>query len=288
MMPALNAALSAAPEALVFTPVHTRRAFEEICLRIREQLTAGALKPGDKLPAERELAQQLGVGRNALREALRSLEIAGIVRLQKGVKGGAFITEGDPGRMNQVVQDMFSLGSISINELAEARIHIQDLVVRLACERAGKADFDALAANIAHTETVTAAGKFLDRVECSREFYRLLAAATRNQVLSMMVHSLTEILMQFVYVRVAAGGTPQPRLVEKRREFLAALRARDVARATRLMKTHLKSVHQLLKPASPAAPAAPVSSAAPASRAAPATPSSTPRRAAARSTKTAT
>ena len=134
-------------------------------------------------------------------------------------------------------------------ELAEARVHIQDLVVRLVCERATKADFSAIEANIDHTETVTAAGRFLDRVECSREFYHLLAAATRNQMLSMMVHSLTEVLMQFVYARVASGGAPQPRLVEKRREFLAALRARDAALATRLMKTHLKSVHQLLKPA---------------------------------------
>ncbi len=236
---------------LVFTPIHTRRAFEEICQRIREQLAAGALKPGDKLPAERELAQQLGVGRNALREALRSLEIAGIVRLQKGVKGGAFIDEGDPGRMDQVVQDMLSLGSISIDELTEARVHIQDLVVRLVCARATNADFDALEANISHTEQMTAAGQFLDRVECSREFYSLLAAATRNQVLSMMVHSLTEILMKFIYARVAAGGTPQPRLVEKRRDFLAALRARDTVRATRLMTAHLKSVHVLLKPAVP-------------------------------------
>jgi DNA-binding FadR family transcriptional regulator len=230
-----------------FAPIQTRRAFEEICQRIREQLAAGVLKPGDKLPAERDLAQQLGVGRNALREALRSLEIAGIVRLQKGVKGGAFIRDGDSGRMNQVVQDMLSLGSISVDELTEARVHIQDLVVRLACERATRADWDALQANIDRTEAVTRAGRFLERIECSREFYRLLAAATRNQMLSMIVHSLTEVLMQFVYRRVAAGGRPQPRLVAKRREFLAALRSRDAGRAALLMKTHLQSVHRLLQ-----------------------------------------
>ena len=241
--------MNAPREPLAFTPIHTPRAFEEICARIRAQLEAGALKPGDKLPAERELAQQLGVGRNALREALRSLEIAGIVRLQKGVKGGAFIREGDTGRMNQVVQDMLSLGSISVDELTEARVHIQDLVVRLACERATRADLDALAANIDHTERMTTAGRYLDRVECSREFYRLLAAATRNHVVSMMVHSLTEILMRFVYARVATGGKPQPRLVEKRRQFLAALRAKDAAEATRLMKSHLQSVHRLFEPA---------------------------------------
>jgi len=231
-----------------FEPIHTRRAFEEICDRIRAQIAAGALRPGDKLPAERDLAQQLGVGRNALREALRSLEIAGIVRLQKGTKGGAFIQSGDAGRMNDVVRDMLSLGSISVAELTETRLHIQDLVVRLACERATSADLDALAANVERTQRMTAEGRYLERVECSREFYRLLVAATHNQVLAMMVRSITEILMQFVYTRLAAGGKPQPRLVEKRRHFLAALRDRNAEVATRLMRSHLVSVHRLLEP----------------------------------------
>jgi DNA-binding GntR family transcriptional regulator len=156
--------------------------------------------------------------------------------------------------MNDVVRDMLSLGSISIAELTESRMHIQDLVVRLACERATRADLDALEANIDETERVTAAGRYLERVECSREFYRLLVACAHNQVLAMMVRSVTEILMQFVYGRVAAGGKPQPRLVEKRRAFLAALRTRDAELATRLMRTHLASVHRLLEPFADASP----------------------------------
>jgi DNA-binding FadR family transcriptional regulator len=235
------------PDTQPFAPIHTRRTFEEICERIRDRLGSGDLRPGDKLPAERELAQQLGVGRNALREALRSLEIAGIVELRKGVKGGAFIRAGDPARMDAVVRDMVSLGSISVPELAEARLHVSDLVVRLACERATEADFAALEAVIERTEAMTGAGRYLDRVECSRDFYRLLAAATRNAVIAMMVQSITEILMQFVYARVAAGGKPQPRLVQKRREFLAALRRRDAGEATRLMRSHLESVHRMLQ-----------------------------------------
>ena len=59
---------------------------------------------------------------------------------------------------------------------------------------------------------------------------------------------LREVEMQFVYTRVAGGGKPQPRLVEKRRSFLAALRARDAELATRLMRSHLASVHRLLEP----------------------------------------
>jgi DNA-binding FadR family transcriptional regulator len=239
--------MSALPPSPVFAPIQTRRTFEEICQRIRDRISSGDLKPGDKLPAERDLAVQLGVGRNALREALRSLEIAGMLELRKGVKGGAFIRSGDAGRMDTVVQDMFSLGSITLEELAEARMYVQDLVVRLACERSTTEDLDALEANIDRTEVMTREGRFLERVECSREFYRLLGAAPRNAVLAMMFQSITELLMQFVYARVAAGGKPQPRLVEKRREFVQALRDRDTDKATRLMRTQVEATHRMLE-----------------------------------------
>ena len=232
---------------VTFRPIRTRRAFEEICERIREQLALGVLKPGDKLPPERELAQQLGVSRNVLREALRSLEMAGILKLRKGVKGGAFIREGDTGRMNEVMRDMLSLGTISVRELQEARINVLDLVVRLACVNARQRDFEALEANIARTDVATREGRLLDRVECSREFYNLLAESTGNKVIIMIVNSVTEIHMRFVYAKVASSGAATPRLTDKRRQFLSALRARDVATASRLMRLHLESVQRMLE-----------------------------------------
>jgi GntR family transcriptional repressor for pyruvate dehydrogenase complex len=239
---------AAGAKALVtFRPIRTRRAFEEICERIREQLALGVLKPGDKLPPERELAQQLGVSRNVLREALRSLEMAGILKLRKGVKGGAFIREGDTGRMNEVMRDMLSLGTISVRELSEARINVIDLVVRLGCVNARQRDFEALESNIDRTDTATREGRLLDRVECSREFYKLLAESTGNKVITMIVNSVTEIHMRFVYAKVASSGAATPRLTDKRRQFLAALRARDVAGATRLMRIHLESVQRMLE-----------------------------------------
>jgi len=236
-----------APAAPTFRPIHTRRAFEEICERIREQLALGVLKPGDKLPPERDLAQQLGVSRNVLREALRSLEMAGVLRLQKGVKGGAFIREGDTSRMNVVMRDMLSLGTISVRELSEARVDVLDLVVRLACANARQTDFEALEANIGRTELATREGRLLDRVECSREFYKLLAASTGNKVIAMIMDSVTEIHMRFVYAKVVSSGIAMPRLAEKRRQFLSALRARNVSTATRLMRTHLDAVQRMLE-----------------------------------------
>src|ERR1700733_9537565 len=232
---------------VTFRPIRTRRALEEICERIREQLALGVLKPGDKLPPERDLARQLGVSRNVLREALRSLEMAGILRLRKGVKGGAFIQEGDTSRMNEVMRDMLSLGTISVRELSEARINVIDLVVRLACVNARQRDFEALEANIERTDLATHEGRLLDRVECSREFYKLLAESTGNKVIAMITNSVTEIHMRFVYAKVASSGAATPRLTDKRRQFLSALRARDVAVATRLMRIHLESVQRVLE-----------------------------------------
>src|SRR5581483_517096 len=235
------------PAPLSFRPIHTRRAFEEICERIREQLALGVLKPGDKLPPERDLAQQLGVSRNVLREALRSLEMAGVLRLQKGVKGGAFVQHGDTSRMNVVMRDMLSLGTISIRELSEARVHVLDLVVRLACVNARQSDFDALQANVERTELFTREGRLLERVECAREFYKLLAVACGNKVIAMITDAVTEIHMRFVYAKVASSGVAMARLGERRRQFLAALRERNAAAAARLMRNHLGAVQKMLE-----------------------------------------
>jgi DNA-binding FadR family transcriptional regulator len=230
----------------VFEPIHQRRAFEEICASIRDRLASGALKPGDKLPAERLLAEQLGVGRNALREALRSLEMAGVVELRTGVKGGAFIREGDPAGLTQVVEDLLYLGTFSMDALTEARVLLMDTVVRLAAERATPAQIAAIRRNAEWTDTLTRDKRYVERVECSVEFYRLLAQATGNPVLEVLVSALTSILMKFIRVRVSAGGAPQPGLAESRRRFAELIAARDVEGAARHMQRHLGAVHKLL------------------------------------------
>lgn len=173
--------------------------------------------------------------------------MAGVLRLHKGVKGGAFIQQGDTSRMNGVMRDMLSLGTISVKELSEARIHVLDLVVRLACANARQADFDALEANIERTEIATRESRLLERVECSREFYRLLAAATGNKVIAMMTDSVTEVHMRFVYAKLVSTGFAMPRLAERRRQLLDALRSRDSSEASRLMRVHLQAVQRQLE-----------------------------------------
>ena len=79
-----------------FIAITPHRAFEEIADQIRGMVAAGRLRPGDRLPPERELAATFRVSRNTLREALRALELAGMIESRKGATGGAFVRSGNP------------------------------------------------------------------------------------------------------------------------------------------------------------------------------------------------
>ena len=139
----------ATPRRAQFSRIRNLRAFEEIADQIRKELSDRRLRAGDRLPPERALAEQFGVSRNTLREALRSLENAGLLRLQKGATGGAFVRESTGDAIITGLRDMFHLGAIQPEHLTEARVMIESSAVRAACERATPEDIAALNANIA-------------------------------------------------------------------------------------------------------------------------------------------
>lgn len=229
-------ATEAVPE-LAFQQVRTRRVFEEICEQIRQRLASGALKPGDKLPAERDLALEFRVSRPAVREALRTLEISGVVSLQKGVKGGAFIRDGNPALLTQSLQDLMFLGRVSVRSLAEARGLISEVVIRLACERATEEDFEAIEDNI---DLIESSDDIEHRAEAGVLFFRLIARATRNEVLMMLVDSLGEIIRQVID---KTGRIQRPELVAVRRRVLKAMRARDAETAMKAIGEYMAVVH---------------------------------------------
>jgi GntR family transcriptional repressor for pyruvate dehydrogenase complex len=231
----------AVDEELMFEPIPSRRAFETVCERIRAQVASGDLRPGDKLPPERQLAEQLNVSRLVIREAFRSLENAGVVVLQRGPKGGAFIQGGSDTKLTELMQDMLHLGRIPLSDLTEARIYFLDSVVRLACERATQADLDALVENVRMNEALFESGDREKRITHAMEFYSQLAAATRNTVMMMVVNSFTDILLT---VLRSVEVYPSVKLTASRRRFMAQLLERNADKAAAELGAHLRNVHE--------------------------------------------
>lgn len=230
--------------APVFTKVHTRRGFEYIYEQIRNAVTEGKFRPGDRLPPEREMAQIFGVSRQGVREALRGLEMNGLIESRPGVTGGVFIKPGDTQVVTRAMTDLASLGTLSSESLLEARILLCSDIIRLACERATAEDLKRLEEDIEFTRKqnkTTEAG--VQRTAEITEFYRLLAMASHNEVLVM----LTDSLAQIVRARLnRVSPAPRSDVVRVRRNILGYLRAGDADKAIDELTRHLKRLEKML------------------------------------------
>lgn len=225
-----------------FEPVRVQRTFEEVVGQVRAKLASGELAPGQRLPPEREFARQLNVSRSALREGLRTLEIAGIVELRKGRSGGAFITRGNPQVVSDSMADLLRLGTVSWTDLTEARIWIEEVIVRVACERATPEDHAALEANIVEAMQYFESGQLMQKTEVLIEFHNILARATGNPVLVMMTRTMTDLLRYFAR---RLGSETTRAVFRSRRRFMTAFVARDADAAVKEMEGNLIKVHRL-------------------------------------------
>ena len=231
-----------AGRAAEFRRIKSPRAFEEIAEQIRKELAARRLRAGDRLPPERALAEQFGVSRNTLREALRSLENAGLLRLQKGATGGAFIRESSGDAIIMGLRDMFHLGAVTPEHLTEARVLIESIAVRVACERAATEDIAALNENIAAAERAAREKiTFYEQARIHLDFHRILARATKNPVMVIVMEALVDVMQHFI---IAIGQQRNPWVLPSRRRFMKLFAAGDVDAAVTEMEQHLERLNR--------------------------------------------
>ncbi len=225
-----------------FNKLATRRSFEEVVDQIRRQIGDGILREGDRLPSERELALQIGVSRNTVREALRALENAGVVLLRKGVNRGAFIHSGSGDTVTKAFSDLYRLGSVGPAHLTEARLILGREVAKLACERWEPADMQALEDNVRKTREAAERGDHVTRAHNNIEFHKLLAQASRNPILILMTNALVEMVREFLQV---LGAMPNKFALASRLRMLEHLRARDGEAAAKEMSDYLERAQRI-------------------------------------------
>jgi DNA-binding FadR family transcriptional regulator len=224
-----------------FSTIKSTRLFEEVSRQIGEQIQAGRLLPGEKLPNERNLASTFAVSRHVVREALRSLESLGQIELRKGAAGGAFVATAGPQPLTKIMRGMVAVGGIDLAQLTEARLAIESAVIRSAVEAADEAGLAALDANIDEAERQTLAGNSTLKTQINVQFHILIAELTGNPILIMMMKSLMSILSDFI---AEFGSVMGVDVIRSRRRFMKHMRSRDAELAVGEMERHLKILHQ--------------------------------------------
>src|ERR671933_2144052 len=128
----------------LFAPIAIARASSSIADQIRQAIVTGRLAEGERLPPERELAEQFNVSRVTVRDALRALEAMGLIEVRVGARGGAFVTAPTGSVVAQTMSDMMMMSAITPEDVVEARLIVELGTVTLACARADEDDLRAL------------------------------------------------------------------------------------------------------------------------------------------------
>ncbi|MDR5777161.1 FadR/GntR family transcriptional regulator [Caballeronia sp. LZ002] len=224
-----------------FESVKTKRVSDIIGEQIRRKLGTGELKPGDKLPAERDLALEMGVGRNAVREALRSLEMSGVVTLQKGPKGGSFVSNGSVRSLSQGLKDLLALRGITIGQLTRARVLIEMAVAQAACESADEDDLAALDAQLELAEAAYKRREYGAKLGYLVDFHNILANATHNPVLVFVMASIMELMHDYA---TTVGPDRNDLSVKALRRLTQSLRERDIEASRTAIREHLERLEE--------------------------------------------
>ncbi|MDQ7848816.1 MAG: FadR/GntR family transcriptional regulator [Armatimonadota bacterium] len=232
-------ALAIAPR---FQPVRRTRVYEAVAAQIQAQIAEGRLRPGDRLPPERELAQAFGVSRDSVRDAIRVLELAGLVVPRQGE--GTVVRELT---LDSVVSPLASAllqRRDLLFDLLDARRIIEPALAYRAAQRASEEDIRAMAEILRRQAAKVRVGE--PGIDEDTAFHYRLATAARNQVILKVMDVLMDLLREGRARSLQVQGRPQ-RSLEGHRRILAALRRRDPAGAQRAMEQHLEEIGQILQ-----------------------------------------
>lgn len=220
--------------------VRSSRLYEQIVQQIEESIQKGSLKAGDQLPPERELAEQFGVSRTAVREAVKALREKGLVEAYPG--RGTFITEGTSYSIRQSLDRVMKMGQAEGSaHLAEVREILEPEIAALAATRRDEKDLAAMQEAIG---VMDEAQKDPDTyIEADLDFHLALAEAAANPLILPLIDSIVGVLReQRMRIFQVEGGPGRGQYHHKK--ILDAVEHRDPAGAREAMKAHLRQVRE--------------------------------------------
>ncbi|MFC8952995.1 FadR/GntR family transcriptional regulator [Streptomyces sp. NPDC057101] len=227
-------------------PVRQSRTHELVLESIEQQVLAGELKAGDRLPPERELALALGVSRSALREALRVLETIGalVANVGRGPDAGARIVRNPDDALGRVLRLHLALGSYGVEDVLEARVVLERSSFEAAARSASEEDLaeaEALLARMREAGPDVVMYNDLDTA-----FHVLIARSSGNHLVSTLTSAVRESVRTLILQAEEAAedrAVTVDRLHAEHVELLRLLRAGEGAAAADLVERHIRGFH---------------------------------------------
>ena len=216
--------------------IERKRLTDQIIEHLVALIADGELKPGDKLPPEPQLMEQFGVGRSSIREAIGALELIGLVTVRPG--HGTHITDSlDKVQTKSVGLSLITIGQDKIRDLVEARVELEQAIVRLAAQRATEEDIAELKAQ--HKKLIAASKSGRKQIKADLGFHTTLAKASHNSVLIRFLSELRQPMRHWMGQK-AKYDWGYDQVIEEHEAILNAVESRDVEKAQSAMRIHVE------------------------------------------------
>jgi GntR family transcriptional regulator, transcriptional repressor for pyruvate dehydrogenase complex len=228
------------PAKFDFEVIRKGKVYEEVAKQI-ERLILKKLKPGDKLPSERELAEMLQVSRSSIRDAIRGLELVGMVEPRQGA--GTIVRELATDSVNNTFADALERRQKSVGELLDFRKMLEPPLAARAATHASAEEVAEMEEILRRQEEKLRGGEV--PVEEDTEFHYSIAMAAENSVVLKVLDVLMDLLRETRERSLQVEGRPQKSLAGHRR-ILSAIKRRDAAAAEAAMRRHIEDVEEIV------------------------------------------
>ncbi|WP_214109405.1 FadR/GntR family transcriptional regulator [Acrocarpospora catenulata] len=224
---------------------------ERIAAALVEDVIRDGLQPGDRLPNEAAMVERFQVGKGSVREALRVLEVYGLISLKSGPGGGPIVQAVDPREVGRTISLYLSLRGATIAELIETRMFIEPMVARLGAQNRDPRALQRLE-HALEVEASLSEGDNSRYVQAANDFHYVVASMTGNTVFDLVATALKELYTTKVVEAGITAAIAQKRICMEHREIGNAILGGDADEAERLMREHMAFYVGRLKNTDPA------------------------------------
>jgi DNA-binding FadR family transcriptional regulator len=238
-------------EKTEFQTLKAHRVTDVVESRISTMIIKGAIGPGEKLPTEKELSDQFNVSIVSIREALRGLQVAGLIQKKRGKSGGVFATEINNDSIRVALNNYLKRREFSLSHLAEVRLNTEPMIIKIVANRIMLRELADLEDNLIYCEKKLDKAppdiplkEYYDIGQKNIDFHRLIAQATHNPVFALTIDYILDFATEFKQTAFTPDINYSIRIVQEHRGIFAALKEGNAEEAAARMISHLDYIEQ--------------------------------------------